>query len=212
MAATIIHSNLSKLAAIAPDDTARYAFSGVRVVSLEGGGYLVEATNGSILARVEGDAGDSYPTPPALEGAPNSATSALIPATSLLGAIKSVPKGRKAPEPVKGRLAIVMGEKVSTLASADGAGGSAVVQPENVEGKFPNTDRVFPDGAVVAKVRLDPALLTRLLAVALELLANEESPSVELLLYDSAGNKPVELRANTNSQKLRGLIMPLTPA
>lgn len=212
MAVTILHSNLSKLAAIAPDDTTRYALAGVRVVALEGGGYLVEATNGHILARVEGDAGDSYPTPPALEGAPNSATSALIPADSLLGALKSVPRGRKVPDAVKGRLAVVMGDKVSTLASADGAGGSAVSQPENVEGRFPNTDSVFPDGAPVARVRLDPALLTRLLAVALELLANEESPSVELLLYDSAGNKPVELRAATSSQKLRGLIMPMTPA
>jgi DNA polymerase III sliding clamp (beta) subunit (PCNA family) len=207
----LLPTNLASLVKMAGDDT-RYSMSGISLSVLPDGRYRAEATNGRYLARVEGtpDSSDDYPVIPALVSAPNSATSALIPADDWTGAMKSAPKGRKiGARPVLGNVAVVMGEKTTALGTTDCASES-VRQAINIEGRYPKTDDVFPAGEPAVTFDVDPKLLAELLTVAAGIACDSQHNRVTITVYSNRAPILVEAQNASKAQTFRGLVMPLT--
>jgi hypothetical protein len=140
----LLHRNVGSLAKIAAKDSGRFAMCGVRVSELPDNHYRVEATDGKLLARVEGEneKTEDYPDFPALTNAPNGATSGTIPAKSLDRACKGIVK--RTNKPILQRLAIIMSDTQATLASTDLESVRSDA-PRLVEGRWPSTDSVFPN-------------------------------------------------------------------
>ncbi len=203
----LLPRNLAALAKCADKNgTARYAVSGVQLERTDYG-YRASATDCKSLAIVEGPAEDTtgYPLIPALMTAPNSATTAIIGAKFWTDAFKTLPKARY--KPILGKLAVVLGENISTLASTD-LEQDRVSTPRNMEGRFPNVQDCIPTSKTcTAKVRIDANRLASLLGIAADFATDDGYAGVTLEFH---GEKPMVIRAaNAEGQKFTGVIVPL---
>jgi hypothetical protein len=154
-----IPKRLAALSHCVADHSARFSMTGIQVKELETG-YQLNATDGRILARVNVTT-DKPEVPAFLADAPNSAMVGILSADKLTDACKRLPK-QKRNQPESALLAIPT-EAAFTLASEDTTYREFV---PNVEGRFPDTDMVFPKGEPIARVRLGVKLLQRLLKAA----------------------------------------------
>lgn len=197
----LLHSNLSAIAKLV-GESSRYVMSGIHVSRKGETGYRVVATNGKVLGLVEGDAGptDEFPTIPAVETAPNGANSAIVPAAEFVKAMKDVP--RKMVRAAMNCLACVIGTQQTTLASST-LDSNIVRQPRNVEGRFPNVDKVIPKTAPAVTLTFNPKFLAELLQVASEFAA-DGIVTIEV----RGANQPLVIRASSPSQTFTGLAMP----
>lgn len=201
----LLPANLGSLAKLCSKENPRYATTGLRVRSTKEG-YRIDATDGKRLGIVTGPVDDAadYPPVPALATAPNGEAEAFVQAGVFEKVCKTVCKRGK---PILGNVATVLGKDVATLATTD-LENFNVQSPRNVQGRFPNTDDVFPKEKRKASFFVDATMLADMLKVAKEFSA-EGQGKVEVIVY--AADKPIEIRSqNEKGQKFRGLIMPLS--
>jgi DNA polymerase III sliding clamp (beta) subunit (PCNA family) len=201
----LLPPNMAHVGKCAAKDGARYAMTAVRLNAMPNG-YRAEATNGRILARVDGvhkDAPEDYPTFPALAAAPNSGTSALVPLDSWADAFKLPAK--RGHDRLK-CVATIIGANEVTFGGTD-LERCRTLNTRLVDGRWPDTDAVLPQDAPSATITLNADLLVELLRVA-----SEFSPDGEgrVTLEVHAGNKPAVIRTSNGSQQFTGLIMPLS--
>lgn len=217
---TLLHSNLAPLARASSTDGARYAMQGILIEHLDDlgpdlpAGYRAVATDGRILVLVEGRTEpyerSEFPSIPALETAPNGSSKAIIPARVFTQAMKDAPSGRLvANKPILGRVACVMGEQVSTLATTD-LETNLVRQPRNVEGRFPDYASVFPETEPAVTISFNAHLLVELLKIAATFTPDDADGVVKIEVRTK--NTPLVVRCQTagGEQKFTGLCMPLS--
>jgi hypothetical protein len=206
--ALLLPANLGELARLAGDDRARFALSGVHLVRGPEG-YRAEATDGQALAVVTGTPDDAalYPDLPGLAQAPNGATEALVPAKEWRRAFRAAPRGRLVrAKPVLGNVAAVLGETVTTLASTD-LDCTSLAQPRNVEGRFPDAEKVLAGRKKAGvKVTVDAALLAEFLKVAA---AFSPDGGGRVTLELAGDGAPLRVGTGNGRQTFRGLVMPL---
>jgi hypothetical protein len=205
----LLPANLAVLVkAAAREQHCRFgATTGIRLTATRDG-YQAEATNGRILARVKGtmpfDPQD-YPDVPALESAPQGETVGTIPAEVWSKAFKGVP--RRPVKPVLGTVAAVLGKDQATLVSTD-LENANVQSPRLVEGRWPNTDQVFPKGKPRFTINVDAKLLIDLLQVAMAFSSQDHNNKVTMEFHDR--NNPIAIRTRSDDgQEFSGLIVPL---
>jgi len=205
----LLPANLAVLVkAAAREQHCRFgATTGIRLTATKDG-YQAEATNGRILARVKGampfDPQD-YPGVPALESAPQGETVGTIPAEVWSKAFKGVP--RRPVKPVLGTVAAVLGKDQATLVSTD-LENANVQSPRLVEGRWPNTDQVFPKGKPRFTINVDAKLLIDLLQVAMAFSSQDHNNKVTMEFHDR--NQPFAIRTKSDEgQEFSGLIVPL---
>ena len=183
--------NLAALATVARREASRYALGAIHVRSPGGGLYRVEATDGRILAVVQGSVPKaSYPP---LEDRPEGDAQALIARDDWQRAFRLGDRRRPVGLATDGaEIHLAVGDQALTTRACDG--------------RFPDVDAVLPQGGALLAVRLNPSLLIELLKVAVAVSAGE---GVDVLFYGR--DKPVGLLArNDEGQTFDGLIMPLT--
>src|SRR5262249_2187082 len=129
-------ADLAKLAAT--EDHRRYALTNV-LVQEQGEGYRVIATDGHRVGMVAGSKGKLATVPPALKGAGNGATEALLPARDFQRVVKS-----------PGGVRLVLGDAGAT--SLPPAGVKAVAKSP---GRFPDAEELLPADEPVASVVID---------------------------------------------------------
>jgi hypothetical protein len=100
----------------------------------------------------------------------------------------------------------MLGKGRTTLASTDLASAS-LLQPANVEGRFPDTDRVMPTGQPVVRFCVDGKLLAELLQAAVQFASEGSANQVAIEVYDSA--RPFVVRAGNGPQEFTGVMVPL---
>ena len=187
----LLPMNLAPLASIcAKENQVRFgATNGVKLsldTTDQGPRFTAYATNSRQAIRVVGYTDDvkEYPTFPALDASPNGETSSIIPAsdwkTAFAACAKTVKKTHK---PTLQRVACVLGKDVSTLAAHD-MEKISFHQPRNVEGRFPDVDRVLPESSqAYAAVTVDPYLLAEVLEAVGKLGTSDENKAVTLELH-----------------------------
>jgi hypothetical protein len=205
----LLPANLAVLVkAAAREQHCRFgATTGIRLTATPDG-YQAEATNGRILARVKGampfDPQD-YPDVPALQSAPQGETVGTIPAEVWSKAFKGVPK--RPVKPVLGTVAAVLGKDQATLVSTD-LENANVQSPRLVEGRWPNSDQVFPKGKPRFTLNVDAKLLIDLLQVAMAFSSQDHNHKVTMEFHDR--NQPFAIRTKSDDgQEFSGLIVPL---
>ena len=205
----LLPANLAVLVkAAAREQHCRFgATTGIRLTATRDG-YQAEATNGRILARVKGampfDPQD-YPEVPALESAPQGETVGTIPAEVWSKAFKGVP--RRPVKPVLGTVAAVLGKDQATLVSTD-LENANVQSPRLVEGRWPNSDQVFPKGKPRFTINVDAKLLIDLLQVATAFSSQDHNNKVTMEFHDR--NQPFAIRTKSDEgQEFSGLMVPL---
>lgn len=204
----LLPPNLSRLSDLAAPSGRYSSLAGVRL-EFNPTSYRAEVCDGKYLLRVDGplpDAAD-YPAPPAIVEAPNSAMAAIVGAKDWKAAFRAVPKPKRGSSPVLSHLALVPGERTVTLGATDGTT-QAVQTIENVDGRWPQTDQVFPKDAPVATVKLDVSKLAQLAAVLASILP-DDGQTVTLELHGDS--KPIQIKAETaDGQKIAALLMPMS--
>ena len=205
----LLPANLAVLVkAAAREQHCRYgATTGIRLTATKDG-YQAEATNGRILARVKGSMPfdpQDYPDVPALQSAPQGETVGTIPAEVWSKAFKGIP--RRPVKPVLGTVAAVLGKDQATLVSTD-LENANVQSPRLVEGRWPNTDQVFPKGKPRFTINVDAKLLIDLLQVAMAFSPADHSNKVTMEFHGR--NQPFAIRTKSDDgQEFSGLIVPL---
>jgi DNA polymerase III sliding clamp (beta) subunit (PCNA family) len=198
----LLPANLASLANACPAAAEWFALTGV-LVKATANGYEAVATNGRILALVQGDSAADpleYPHVPELVEAPPSQDQAVIPASEWREAFRSVPRGKAVRiEPILGHVAVHLGQQESLLATSDGERAS-VRQTRNVEGRYPNYEAVLPSDEPALTIVLDPDLLLALVKIA----------RVFTIPDQSRINKLLVVRAANGTQRFVGLQMPMT--
>ena len=203
----LIPANLSAIADCAAKESTRYAMTGIRL-ELEEGKYTAAATNSKILAIVEGPSADYAELPPiaGLESAPNSATSALIPAKDWKENLKPLAKNKKY-KPILQNTAVVLSDHVTTFGRTD-LDRQLVQSAKNVDGRFPPYKEIVPKQPCKTTVTLDAYLLATLAKTAAAF-NNDDQNGIEIGITDST--KPVTIKTkNATGQVFTGLIMPMS--
>jgi hypothetical protein len=212
----LIHSNLAAVTKVVNEENARFGgTAGIRVSELEGGSYRVEATNGRVLARVDGvcpGSADDYPSIPAIEAAPNSAKAAILPVKAFCEAQAAAKKIKAHARPILKSVAVQLSDKESAMGSTNLESASVVGPILNLEGRWPSTDEVFPKGSPTMTVRINAKMLAELLGIAAGFSEDKDHAPVTLSFYDANGMKPIRLDAKDagNGQTFSGLIVPLS--
>jgi hypothetical protein len=183
--------NLAVLATVAARDSGRYSLAAVRVRDFRDGLYRAEATDGKVLAVVQGPAPEAcYP---ALEEKPDGDPEVLVARDDWQKAFRLGDRHR----PVG---LAACGDQI-TLAVGDQA-----LTTRPVDGRFPDVDLVLPRHGALLAVRLDPGLLVELLTVAAAV-----TPGGWVHLLFTAGATPRGLITTSDGgQTFDALIMPLT--
>ena len=128
-----------------------------------------------------------------------------IPAEVWSKAFKGVP--RRPVKPVLGTVAAVLGKDQATLVSTD-LENANVQSPRLVEGRWPNTDQVFPKGKPRFTINVDAKLLIDLLQVAMAFSSQDHNNKVTMEFHDR--NQPFAVRTKSDEgQEFSGLIVPL---
>jgi hypothetical protein len=206
----LLPANLAVLVkAAAREQHCRFgATTGIRLTATKDGGYQAEATNGRILARVKGSMPfdpQDYPDVPALQSAPQGETSGTIPAEVWSKAFKGIP--RRPVKPVLGTVAAVLGKDQATLVSTD-LENANVQSPRLVEGRWPNTDQVFPKGKPRFTINVDAKLLIDLLQVAMAFSPADHNNKVTMEFHDRKDPFAIRTRSD-DGQEFSGLMVPL---
>lgn len=206
MTAFLIPSNLAPLCKIAPKNgKARYAAtSGVRL-SRSGETYKAESTDGRRAIQVSGPCPHPYQDfleVPAVTTAPNGALSAIVPADELVRISKEVPK--QFDKPAHGCIAVALGEKITTLCSAD-VESASIRQPRNVEGVFPNIDKVLPAEPPTATINVDADLLAELVGIASHYTEADTCNRITLDIVQGM----LRVTTSNGEQKFVGVLVPL---
>lgn len=128
----------------ASDDETRYVLNGVLVEEMEGNKIRTVATDGRILAMVNGSCEEegNFPVLPELSQAPNTSTKSIIPSAAIDKAIKGLP-GKKCKLPILENIALKMSENKATLISTD-LNQTSVTPTNLIDGHFPNYEIVIP--------------------------------------------------------------------
>jgi hypothetical protein len=183
--------NLAGLAQLAGGNAGRTALHAVRVRDPGGGLYRAEATDGRLLAVVQGTVPRAcYP---ALDEAADSGAEALVARDDWRRAFQLGDRRRPvglAADP-EGGLILAAGDQALTVRACDG--------------RFPDTDAVLPRHGSLVAVRLNPTLLGGLLKLAATL---NPDGGVDLLFFGPG--KPLGLMTrNDSGQTFDALLMPL---
>lgn len=190
--------------AVSTDGT-RYSLTGVYIEETKTG-LQTTATNGRILATVEDleteFVAEDFPANVIPVTAPNGSKAAIVPADGFTCAFKALPK--KTPLPILGTVAVVMGEKETTLGVTD-LDSPIVKTVRNIEGKFPNYKQIIPNGKATFTCEYNPKLLMDALKMAVEF--GLDGVKMEFTNNES----PVKITGKRNGQKLTVVVMPLTP-
>ena len=184
--------NLAGMVALASRSQGRYLTGSIRVRDPGNGLYRAEATDGRILAIVQGPIPEAdYP---ALQGGGEGTAEMLVPRDAWVQAFKLGDKRRP--------VGISADADHITLAVGD----QSVQVPSPEEGRFPDVDGVIPQHGPLVAVRVKPELLIELLKLA-GAISPEQGVS---LLYFGKG-KPLGLSTgNDQGQTFDALLMPLT--
>lgn len=197
------------LAALCPTEQGHYALASVRLRETAGNNWRAEATDGKVLAILQGPSAPSdrdlrlaaeLPRPAAL------LTDALVPAPALRDAAKAGDKD--------GRIAVLLGSPQIQLAA-----GAGVVRCEPGVGRFPDCDAVLPKRHAMVSVRIDADYLIDLLrcAAAVAKTVDKDKPVVQLHFYADSLHRgdryasPLGLTTQgAGGLVFDGLVMPLT--
>ena len=194
----------------------RYSLRGVRV-RLNESGYIAEATNGRILVRLEGEysmQADEFPH--VIPDVADEGLEGIIPVEALV----AVGKRKMGLSRWQDQMAVNIGRNEAVLMVVD-LEKVAVERTRLVEGYFPDTEKVWPDKAVVkgmATTNLAPQLLLKLVKLLAKLMEEPKGRAAKnmdftpRLEWEFRGKEePVVVRGVTAlGQKLSALIMPLT--
>ena len=113
-------------------------------------------------------------------------------------------------------VAVVMSDKVTTLATTNGENESSTEQPANIEGKYPDYRNIIPDMSKekTVKLKVDPVLLAKLLDVASRFTECESSRvEIEMIVPNKTPTvvHPVTIKTrNSDGQTFTGVIIPLS--
>lgn len=215
MSVLLLPNNVQALAPLVAKESARYALTGFRIeeTKLEKATkYRVEATNGRVLGRIEGIADDASEYPvnvvPGLATAPNTATSAVVPAKPFIEMCKKA-KSSKAPKAILKNVACVLSTDQVTLASTDLEHAGGMQTTRIVEGRWPATDEVISKKKPQRSFFIDPQLMIDVLKAASEVRDMPESVSVRLDIFEGE-NACIEVKSFKPGQRFLGIIVPLT--
>ncbi len=139
----LINKDHAVVVKAASDDETRYIIQSVLIEETEKGIRTV-ATDGRMLAMVEDDNTldvKEFPENVIPAGAPNGATSAIVPVQAIKDAVKGLPK--KTTLPVLQNVLIVLGKDQTTLGTTD-LETPKVITAKNIEGTYPNYNQVIP--------------------------------------------------------------------
>jgi hypothetical protein len=185
--------NLAEIVRLADPANPRFA-TGNLLLSEQPSGYQLEATDGKRLALVTGPGRDAD-VPPLLDGAPNEAVEALVPANEFAAVFKPGKKHR-------GPVLVVLGENVVTFLA-----GNSVTRVEVGAGRWPAIDGVLPAQEPAAEFVVNARLFGELLTAAAAF-ANEPDRNVRIRYWHP--DKPVAVTAaNGDGQSFFGLQMPV---
>jgi hypothetical protein len=189
-----IPANVAALAKLAAENP-RYAMHGLLVSERPGEGYQVEATDGRRLGVVRGPGAEAE-RHPRLAEAPGGATEAIIPAKDFAELV------RKGKGSHSGTL-LVLGHETSTFLS-DGK----VVGVQNLDGRWPPIDQVFPTRPPAAEFAVGARYLVDLLQAAVGF-GDEGNGNVLIRFW--AKDQPVAVQtANSSGQSFYGMVMPVS--
>ena len=210
----------------------RFALNGVMVEFGSDNTFKATATDTKQLVHVEGQCvapPDEYPASciPALAHSPNGASKALIPSSFWRESFQKAKKlTRKAHQTALKSVAVVAGDKTTTMAATD-IDSATCDTTLNLEGRFAPYEDIIRkanrDGDRVLKVAVDPKLLISVLATIADF-NDEDSIRAELVFRFSDPEpegdnvekpaeivieKPFLVQAQNQTSKLTGLVMPL---
>lgn len=196
----------SVLKAVSTDET-RYMLNGVHLEETKQGLKAV-ATDGKILAIVEDVSAaikvEDFPANVMPKDAENSAKSATVPTEAIESIIKALPKNKRYGPPVLQSVAVIMGSKHTTLGVTD-LESPTVKVATNIEGVFPNHERVIPKGKPTLTIKFAPGLMIRACQIA-------NSFGLDAMKLEFTDNfSPVKITGNKNGQSLTVLVMPMQP-
>ncbi len=214
----LLPRNLSALAALAAKESSRYTNQAVQLNAYAEGAYKATATDGKVAGVIEGTPEvkpEEYPSIPALASAPNGAVLAIIPVADWKAAFKAITK-LTVVKPLFHHLAVVMGERETTLVSTDLGAVNVltarnVVREDGTPAQFAPVEEVFPRTKATAGFWVDPAQLIRLLTAA----AAVNPMRVHVQVYHAIGDEVVrpvrvDAQAESSDQTFRGVVMPLS--
>lgn len=193
----LLPPNLGPLASLASKHTSRCAITNIRLVLAETG-YLAEASDGYMCARVEGVDEDTegFLTFPTFESAGGGCGEALI----------DVKTWRAAFATARGRCVAAKIDAAGVTLAASTAERSSLVYCKSGEGGFPDFSVVMPKVSPSVSVKLDAKRLIALLKAALAV-SGEGDAEIVLSVYN--GKSPVDIQAqNGRGPAFRGLLMP----
>ncbi len=168
----LLPKNLPRVSDLAADDGGRLGMTGVHVQVFEDS-YRVESTDGKRMQIVRGPSKADAPadklTAAQLGDAPDDARDGLVPAADWRTAFRSAKKGQG--------VGVALSSPDVTLAT-----GTQVMRTRQVEGRFPNVDRVLPKRPAMFTVAVNPVLLAELLTALAAIVAEDGGP-VQLHFY-----------------------------
>ena len=188
-AKVVIPKSVLALAELAAkESTNRFGATTAIKLTAQNGRHRCEATNGRILGIMNGVTDkDCF-------------GEVLVPAVSVPGIKKMLNKDTTL---------TIIGDKDVFQANTP----TAMISGQTVDGRWPATDQVLPQGAPRFSIKVDPALLITLLKCAMAINEGEpglkEGTTVKMHFY--APNKPfvVTARANDGTTFFDGIIVPL---
>jgi hypothetical protein len=204
----LLPANLAALTSCAADDQTRYSMCGIRV-RLNENGYIAEATDGRRLLRVDGD----YPEPvedfpgdiPSTDDGPRE----VVLATPRLKTIVKRIKKRVARKVLK-CVAIGTTEKESTLI-VDDLENRSVDTARHMDGRYPDTDAVWPKDAAKVTVHVNATLLASTLKAIADLGLKDGVDRVTIEIHGNEKCPMIQINATTaEGQTVKALVMPLT--
>lgn len=207
---------LAALTKVAAKDVGRYSMTGVHLI-LKPTGYRAEATDGRRLIRVDCDYPadpENYPEIPGFleSSGGGGGTEVVIPTKVWEKAFKASPRSHYS-KPILENIAVSIGKPIGDAGHHLTALGSTdletvtVHQARPVEGRYPQTDCVFPkESARKAGVYVNPKLLIELLQAMLPF-TDPDNNRVEIIL--NGDNVPLCIKAGA-TVKAVGLLMPLS--
>lgn len=152
----LLPANLAPLASVAAKESTKFAMTGVQVEVNADNTYRAVATDAKRLLMVEGPCENSneFPDLPAIAGAPNGGSAALVPAkawASTFAAAAKLTRKVARSKPALGNVATVIGKDVVTFGATD-LEQTAAEQTRQLDGRFPPYREIFPKKGVAMAV------------------------------------------------------------
>jgi len=206
-------------------DSLRFALDHVRFTTTSAG-YRVEATNGRILVRVDGEPAhepDDHPGPLGVLAHAEPRTCALVAARDWQRALRLAPRrpllgaNKKACNQVACALGPALaaddpaGFARTDFGASDGATVRSLSAPET-PGKFPAIDQVLPKGPPAGSLKVNGRMLLDLLRIVVPF-ADDDTASLTVEIHTSPSPLVVLRCQGTRDgfQDVTALLMPLAP-